>query len=277
MGVCVKCGSSQPRLKAGGQCTKCFNTTHAGSVKARNNPANTATESGAESTDIPSAIPGNKPINELTVDELKIVINDASNVRLNALTNRIKLVEDANKKKDDEIAVLKSTIVAMQRSINLVDHEKRKTNVIVTGLTEENITPLGDASVETDRDKVQALVSVIQNPNETFDTESWRIERIGNPRPGFVRAIKIVTPSSEERDKLLRAAPKVKEQPEPWNKVYLKKDLHPVYSQENARIRKRRKELTDLHQADETPPTIVIERGELKVNGITVDRNLFFA
>ena len=89
MGVCVKCGLSQPRLKAGGQCTKCFNTTHAGSVKARNNPVNTATESGAESTDIPSAIPGNKPINELTVDELKIVINDASNVRLNALTNRI--------------------------------------------------------------------------------------------------------------------------------------------------------------------------------------------
>ena len=202
MGVCTNCHNSQPRLKAGGLCNQCFNTGSAGN---RNNANRTGTSASTD-PDVASSIPNEKPINELTVGELKAIINDVNSQKINALTNRIKIIEDANIKKDQEIAVLKSTIVNMQRSINFIDNDTRKPNVIVTGLTEDEITPLGNNNVENDSEKIKALVNTIMDPNEPFNTDNWRVDRIGKPRPGFVRAIKVVTTSSEEKEKLLKIA-----------------------------------------------------------------------
>ena len=79
-----------------------------------------------------------------------------------------------------------------------------------------------------------------------------------------------------ERDTVLKLAPKLKSLNEPWKRIYVKKDLHPVYVKENQRIRKKKKELIMRYETDEEEHEITLIKGELKVDGLIVDRNMFF-
>ena len=93
-------------------------------------------------------------------------------------------------------------------------------------------------------------------------------------KEGSIRVIKITTNSLEERDKVLALAHKLKSSD--WKNIYLKKDLHPVYSRENSRIRRKRNDLIKQYADQEEEHDIRIMKGELQVDGITIDRNLFF-
>ena len=98
------------------------------------------------------------------------------------------------------------------------------------------------------------------------------ISRLGPPKPNYCRAIKLNTQSKINRDSILQKSKVLKEVGEPFCNVYLKKDLHPVIVQENARLRKKRKELQRLHTGNE----IKMDNGKLMVDGVVVDRNMFF-
>ena len=56
----------------------------------------------------------------------------------------------------------------------------------------------------------------------------------------------------------------------------MKKDLHPVYAKENQRIRKKRYDLATQFSKNNEEKEVKIVKGALQVNGVTVDRNLFF-
>ena len=62
----------------------------------------------------------------------------------------------------------------------------------------------------------------------------------------------------------------------PFNKVFINKDLHPVYLSENKRMRKHMAELKKKEGFGHETGRVKIENGELKVDGRTVDRNTFF-
>ena len=89
--------------------------------------------------------------------------------------------------------------------------------------------------------------------------------------------MKVVTTSADEREKVLPLSSKLKSLPEPWSKVYVKKDLHPVYSKENQRIRKKRYDLQTQFNNNNERREVKIVNGQLQVDGVTVDRNLFFS
>ena len=55
-------------------------------------------------------------------------------------------------------------------------------------------------------------------------------------------------------------------------KVYLKKDTHPVYVQETGRLRNKMKTLKDIPENKE----VKIVNGNLEVDGVIVDRNTCF-
>ena len=167
----------------------------------------------------------------------------------------------------------------MQKFINKIDQEDRKANIIVTGLSEEPVIPSRNtddeaAPLTNDTDKVKALIASITQ-NEQFNVGAWDISRIGRPREGSNRAIKIVTTSIDEREKVLSLAPHLKTQPA-WSKVFMKKDLHPVYAKENQRIRKKRYDLATQFSNNNEQKEVKIVKGALQVDGVTVDRNLFF-
>ena len=111
---------------------------------------------------------------------------------------------------------------------------------------------------------------------EIINVDSLEISRLGKEKRGSTRAVKIVMGSSDERDKVLSLAPKLKTSGEVWKKVYVKKDLHPVYVKENQRIRKKRNDLITKYKFNREDHDVNITRGELKVDGVTIDKNLFF-
>ena len=92
----------------------------------------------------------------------------------------------------------------------------------------------------TDYDKVKEILKLTENSYFTADgTNNLEISRLGKTRQGSNRAIKIKLPSMKERDEFLKGGNKLKTLSEPWKKIYIKKYLHPVYIQENTRMRKK--------------------------------------
>ena len=61
---------------------------------------------------------------------------------------------------------------------------------------------------------------------------------------------------------------------DPWKRVYIKKDQHPVYIAENNRLRKKAAEIKE--KAGNEYKEIKIFNGKLMVDNNEVDRNLFF-
>ena len=106
------------------------------------------------------------------------------------------------------------------------------------------------------------------------DERYLEIYRIGQEREGIPRMIKMEFDTMENRDAFLKNARKVKEAPEEWKKVYIKKDQHPVYVGENNRLRSKMKRLQKMPENKDK--TILIKDGKLTVNGTPVDENLFF-
>ena len=82
---------------------------------------------------------------------------------------------------------------------------------------------------------------------------SFTAFRIGKQAGEKRRMLKIVLKSYNTREIIMSHAPKLKDAAEPWEKIYINRDTHSVYSKEHQRIRKRFKELkkrSDLQHTD---------------------------
>ena len=86
------------------------------------------------------------------------------------------------------------------------------------------------------------------------------------------RLIKVNVKSKDTRDLILEKAPSLKEKNDLWRKIYVKKDVHPVYSRETSRIYKKMKTLKEQNPEKE----VKITDGKLMVDGNVVDKNMFF-
>ena len=58
--------------------------------------------------------------------------------------------------------------------------------------------------------------------------------------------------------------------------MYVKKDLHPVYAKENQRIRKKRYDLATHYANNNEQKEVKLVNGAIQVDGVTVDKNMFF-
>ena len=112
--------------------------------------------------------------------------------------------------------------------------------------------------------------------NELSENSLGNIEisRIGRPREGMDRMIKVSFPNTEARNDFVKNSSKLKAASDLWKKVYVRKDQHPVYANENNRLRKKVGVLRrDPANANKD---IALKDGKLTVDGHTVDHNLFF-
>ena len=84
----------------------------------------------------------------------------------------------------------------------------------------------------------------------------------------------MILPSVKSRDEILQNAKKLKNAPDNLSKIYMKKDQHPVYIAENNRMRKK---MFELRQKDDNKDKeIKIEKGQLLIDNIVIDKNTFF-
>ena len=232
-----------------------------------------------------------KPISELTVADI-IQINQISNdpirqqltsmenefsKKFQQMQNKIEILDKEKTKLADENDVLRQTVTNIQKSLNKIDSDVRNKNVIIMGLPEEEVTALDDDTemLRTDKEKIRALLKLMEN--DTFDDQidTMDISRIGAAKAGYNRVIKIILPSIEERNEFLKNTSKIKDCADPWKKVFVKKDQHPVYIAENNRLRRKAGELKKKPGYDRKE--VKIFNGKLMVNNNEIDQNLFFS
>ena len=197
-----------------------------------------------------------------------------ANIKLENMNKRMEFLEAENTKKDDENAVLKDIIVNMQSCLNKSDSDKRNKNVIIQGIPEGKIS-VENMDLECDLDKIKWLLKL--TGNEYFNNETINnldISRLGKPKHGYNRTIKIICQSNVEREAFLKGANKLKNLAKPWRKVYIKKDQHPVYIGENNRLRRKMNELKKI--PGNANRVIKIINGKLLIDDIKVDENTFF-
>ena len=229
-----------------------------------------------------------KSVSELTVKDILTINMHANkpiaerldsfmgqvNSKVSNMDKRIEFLEAENRKKAEDNATLKEIIRNMQRSLNKSDSDVRNKNIIITSLPEGDIET-DHKILKSDHENVSWILDFTKN--ESFSEEAignFQIDRLGEPKIGYNRVLKITLPSAEDRDAFLEEVKTLKNAPEPWSKVYVKKDQHPTYIAENNKLRKKMKLLKS--NPDNQNKDIKILKGKLLVDNEEVDGNTFF-
>ena len=273
MAKCASCKQdSKTRLDSNNLCKKC-------------SEAAKAAEKQKEKEREVYGIDLDKSIADLSVRELIGVINkitdpiekNVANIDAEVKKNKsqIKMLEKELNDKSEKIATLTNIIINMQKSLNMMDMEDRAFNVMVSGVLENDIIAEDEngeeVTLKTDKDKVLHVLEAINVEIPTTDIQ--QCERIGKERQDSNRMIKLKVRTKEQRNEITQNASKLKNI-QTFDKIYIKKDTHPVYVQETSRIRA---EMKKLKEAEENKnKDIRIEDGILKVDGRAVDKNTFF-
>ena len=207
-----------------------------------------------------------KPLEEKVVN-----IDRKLDREITGLKTRINVLESEVKEEKERNETLTQIVVEMQKSLNKIDNSDREKTLIISGLPEEAIQ-VEDTLLNNDNEKVTKMFSLIE-----VNDGPWAVERIGKPTTnGKARMAKVVFPDKEKRDKAAEKSIKLKELAEPWKKVYLNRDKHPVYRCENNRLRKKMNDLRKKPEFQDNPrERVKIAKGQLLVDGTVVDKNTF--
>ena len=257
------CGVNQSKLNVGNLCKTCF--------------------AAQELKDPLKDLDLTKPLKNANLGEIVDIFKAMMNpieVKLEKIGNtittqdaKITLLQANLKEKDTIIATLTNTICNMQSSLNHLDADKRSTNIIVAGMLEGEINNNEDGEIKEDELKIERLLHVMKaEPDIIAAAGTFDCCRIGQARDNSIRLVKVDVKSKAIRDRILEKAPQLKHSREPWKKVYVKKDVHPVYSKETSRIYKKMKELKEKNPDKD----VKILDGKLMVDDKVIDKNLFF-
>ena len=140
---------------------------------------------------------------------------------------------------------------------------------LITGIYEHDIIEEENIYGD-DNSKIAALFSKIG----VVIPHGFTLTRIGKQKDNYNRFIKIDVNNKDNRDSVMNNAKLLKNAIAPWDKVYIKKDLHPVLVQENNRLRQKKKKVQNLPENNNKEEKL--ENGELKVDDMIIDQNLFF-
>ena len=257
------CGTKQAIMNPGNLCKNCYSTQQA------NDPL--------KNLDL------NKPLKDVNLGELLDIFKSLMSPieqKLEQLTKRsssqdakIALLEANIKEKDTTIATMTDIIVNIQSSLNRIDANTRNNNIIISGLTEEDIVGDDVGELRTDKEKIQTLFEIMDVGTDVLaSTDEFEYTRIGQIRDNSTRLVKVNVRSKITRDKILDKSPSLKGKSELWKKIYVKKDVHPVYSKETSRVYRKMKNLKEQNPDKD----VKIQDGKLLVDGKMVDKNLFF-
>ena len=182
---------------------------------------------------------------------------------------KIKVLQTKCDQYEEDIAALKCIVSKQQRSLNTMDDEERSKNLIITGISENDIVD-GENVCKDDATKLRAIFGCIGS--QIPEGSTWI--RIGKQKDGYHRPVKMTLRNKGERDSVKEKAKALKVSAAPWNNIYINKDLSPAVVAENNRLRLKMKKLKQLDENKDKE--VKIEKGELKVNGNVVDKNMFF-
>ena len=180
-----------------------------------------------------------------------------------------------------ENCLLNKAVLQQQRFLESIDAEKRKGTVILTGLSEDDPLPsyTNEADmvvqVNTDEKKVERIFGKIGQSDIAISNVQRLGERKTEPGVGGripIRALKVTLAVPSKQKQLVESARKLKDMPDPFKKIFIKKDMHPGVRREFNRLRESEK--AQRESPDNNGRTIVYDRESrtIAVDGVVVDR-----
>ena len=200
--------------------------------------------------------------------KIKTVETNLTNL-ITTQNQKIELLEKKCETYEENIDNLKAIVSKQQITISSIDQDKREKNIIISGMNED-IIEYNDTKYETDIAKIDILLEILG----VTIPDGYEALRIGKQHPNYHRIIKMNVHSKHSRDTIMNVTKKLKDVGPPWDKIYLKKDLHPAMIQENNRLRFKLKKLKSLEENN--GKNVKIEKGKLKIDNVIVDQNLLF-
>ena len=206
--------------------------------------------------------------------ELKPIHEDIKSLKESVLEidkqkSQIQMLKNRCDQNEETIEALKSIISKQQKSLRGQDADARDKNVMISGLSEIEITD-AEGTYRNDEEKVTALFRELglELP------QGYTMSRLGKPNDRYSRIIKLNVINKNNRDAIVKKSKDLREAEEPWTAVYLNHDQHPAEVEENKRLRKKKKMLMNLEENKNKE--VKIEKGELKVDNEVVDSNILF-
>ncbi|MPC49971.1 hypothetical protein E2C01_043788 [Portunus trituberculatus] len=147
---------------------------------------------------------------------------------------RRKMVEADNenkaKMKDMAETIEKQSTIIMQHQLFMeqMDRQMRETNLVLFGVPDEQVALDGTTTEDA---KIQKVMSAVEAGPELVVRSHKRlgqhIQGSNRPRPLLVKVA-----SKSMRDKVLEKTTSLKNMPEPYKRIYIKKDSHPEVRKE---------------------------------------------
>lgn len=172
-----------------------------------------------------------------------------------------------NKRFDDlqsQVNKQAQIIASQQRYLEILDRKERESNLILTGVPDENEALEGGTSDEVKLKKVWSKVGITEEIKEH--------RRLGKRDDNNRRRPILVTVASRQgRDKILEKAKRLKEAEGEYRRIYIKKDLHPSVRGEWRRLRQA--EQTEQQRPENVGCTVRLDIRERKLykDGIVID------
>ena len=216
----------------------------------------------------------------LSLEDVKSLIQESENriisklecivSRIDQIDKKIDRVQAEQVRLDLEMKSVKQVVLTQQRAIEAHEAEKRQLNLIFSGVPEKDIHFDDDTCLENDSEKAEFLCEEISADFEEHSIESC--SRIGKPRQGQNRLLKVRFTDKSARNTALFSQKKLREKPSciaSFGRVFINKDSSPLLRKEEKRLR------DEMHRLKRTasPDTkIFIRSGKLFCNSEIVDR-----
>lgn len=218
-------------------------------------------------------------IESIVSEKLQYVVSklEDTNSKLNDILDKVKVIESRmDCIQNDHISFrlelnqVKNVICNQQKYIEQLEFEKRRPNLIVSGISESPLM-INDMILDDDEAKVNFLLNEIDNTSsENIPVKS--LSRIGKPNSKFPRLIKLEFYQVTHRNMVIRSQRKIRDDRNiktVFGNVYFNPDETVLVRNENSRLRSISHALKKSSNAGEN---IYIKRGVLYKNSEIVDK-----
>lgn len=163
-------------------------------------------------------------------DRLLSVANELAGLK-QVITNSETAVDKKLQEMQQKVDRQAEIIMKQQQFLEQIDRKERETNIVVLGVPDEEEALEG---ATCDDDKLHKIWQVI-GANTTIRSH----RRLGKRESGSVRQrpILVMVNCKDDRDNTLAKASELKRRGAPYDKVFIKKDVHPAVRREWKRLR----------------------------------------
>ena len=192
--------------------------------------------------------------------------------KISAIDDRLDLIQAEQLRVKTVVDQLKDTICVQQNQIEGMENHVRRFNAIFVNVPESDVRTSDGESLDNDLSKISYLCKEAAATSEFEPKSIVSCARLGYPKKGHTRLIKVVFSSQSTKSEVLRSQRSLRDRPEvarAFGRVFVNHDSTPLARKENRRIRSKLKELQAAARDDDS---IYIRHGVLYKNKVVVDK-----